>query len=215
MPQFALVLHAIALIAALVWLVPVFTESFGGVQGYLLSLLVYWLGFCLPVIALHVRGRRGPRLFSEKLAWRDWWIPGLLLLQVGVAAFVIFVPNTAMLTTHAAMLAGLVALIHAPLEELAWRGGFYTRFANRPRLGFILGWLLFTLWHVPLGLATNLVMPGGMPALVGGAAVLGLFWNWLVWRTGSVFWVSIAHALTSALSFWLLFDANELFSYQP
>lgn len=208
LPQIALVLHALTLTAALVFIVPELTGTFGGPQGYLLSLCVYWLGFCIPVIAFHVRGRRGPLLFSEKLAWRDWWIPGLLLLQVGIVALLAFVPNTALLTTHAAMLAGLVGIINGPLEEIAWRGGFMTRFANRPRLGFVLGWLLYVAWHLPLLLSHGIVFDGGWLALVGGAAVLGLLWSWIAWRTGSVFWTAIAHALTNVITFWVLFDHN-------
>jgi CAAX amino terminal protease family. len=217
-PQIALVLHALVLIAALVQLVPVLTEALGGPRGYLASLACYWLGFCLPVIVFHVRGRRGPLLFSEKLAWRDWWIPGLLLLQVGVVALVAFVPNTAMLTTHAAMLAGLVALINGPLEEVTWRGAFLTRFAERPRLGFGLNLVLFTAWHAPLALSHGISFDGGWLYLVGGAAALGLLWSWIAWRTGSVFWTSLAHVLTNAITFWVLFDHNGFvaaFGYQP
>lgn len=207
-PQFALVLHALALIAALVWLVPTLTQALGGPQGYLLSLCFYWLAFCLPAIFFHVRNRRGPLLFSEKLAWRDWWIPGLLLLQVGVVGLAAIVPNTSQLTTHAAMLAALVAVINGPLEEIAWRGGFLTRFADRPRLGFMLSWVLFTAWHAPLALSHGIVFDGGWIALVGGAAGLGLLWSWIAWRTGSIFWVGIAHVLTNFMAFWVLFDAN-------
>jgi len=207
-PQIALVLHALLLIAALVWLVPVLTGALGGPRGYLLSLGLYWLGFCLPVSFFHVRGRRGPLLFSERLAWRDWWIPGLLLLQVGAVGLGAVVPHTSLLTTHGAMLAALVALINGTLEEIAWRGGFLTRFADRPRLGFILGWVLFTAWHAPLALSQGIVFDGGWVALVGGAAGLGLLWSAIAWRTGSIFWVSIAHVLTNFLAFWVLFDAN-------
>jgi membrane protease YdiL (CAAX protease family) len=207
-PQIALVLHALALIAALIPTVPALTQALGGPQGYLLSLCLYWLGFCLPVIFLHVRKRRGPLLFSESLPWRDWWIPGLLLLQVGVVGLAAIVPNTSLLTTHAAMLAALVALVNGTLEEVAWRGGFLTRFADRPRLGFVLGWVLFTAWHAPLALSHGIVFDGGWMALVGGAAGLGLLWNWIAWRTGSIFWVGIAHVLTNFMAFWVLFDAN-------
>lgn len=213
--QIALVLHALALIAALTWLVPLLTQTLGGPTGYLLSLCFYWLAFCLPVIVFHVRGRRDPALFSEKLAWRDWWIPGLLLLQVGAVALLAFVPNTALLTTHAAMLGGLVAIINGPLEETAWRGGFMTRFADRPRLGFTLGWLLYTAWHLPLLLSHGIVFDGGWLTLIGGAAALGLLWSWIAWRTGSVFWVSIAHALTNAITFWVLFDHNGFVAPHP
>lgn len=206
--QIALVLHAVVLIVALAAVVPGLTQSLGGPIGYLASLTIYWLGFCLPVIAIHVWRQRGPRLFSEKLAWRDWWVPGLLVLQVGVVGLAAVVPNTSLLTTHGAMLAAVVALINAPLEETAWRGGFMTEFADRPRLGFWFGWLLFTAWHLPLALSQGIVFDGGWLALVGGAAALGLLWSWIAWRTGSVFWVTIAHVLTNALAFWVLFDGN-------
>ena len=206
--QIALTLHAVALIGAMLVIVPALTLQFGGPTGYLLSMAVYWLLFCLPVIALHVWKRHDGRLFSEKLAWRDWFVPGLLLLQVALIGIVAFVPNTALLTTHGALLATMVGVINAPLEEAAWRGGFLTRFAERRRLGFWLSWLLFSAWHAPLMLSHGLVFDGGWMALVGGAAALGLLWSWIAWRTGSVFWTAIAHALTNVLSFWVLFDSN-------
>jgi membrane protease YdiL (CAAX protease family) len=207
--QAALVVHAFLLIGALVVLVPWLTRTLGGPLGYLLSLIIYWLGFCLPVIAMHVWRQRGPLLFSERLAWRDWWVPGLLVLQIGLIGMVAVVPNTSLLTTHGAMLAAAIGLINGSLEETAWRGGFMTRFADRPRLGFWLGWLLFTAWHIPLALSHGIAFDGGWLALVGGAAGLGLLWSWIAWRTGSVFWVTIAHVLTNALTFWVLFDRNS------
>lgn len=206
--QIALVFHAGVLIAALCFVVPTLTQALGGRLGYLLCLVIYWLGFCLPVIAMHVWPQRGPRLFSERLAWRDWWVPLLLLAQVGVIAVAAFFVNTTHLTTHGAMLAAAIALINGPLEETAWRGGFMTRFADRPRLGFWLGWVLFTAWHIPLALSHGVVFDGGWINLVGGAAALGLLWSWIAWRTGSVFWVSIAHVLTNVLTFWVFFDRN-------
>jgi membrane protease YdiL (CAAX protease family) len=205
--QSALVVHALVLIVALALIVPALT-GWNSRLGYLMSLAIYWLGFCLPVIAIHVWKRRDGRLFSEKLAWRDWWIPLLLLAQLGLIGVAAFYNNTTHLTTHGAMLAAAVGLINGPLEETAWRGGFMTRFADRPRLGFWLGWVLFTAWHVPLALSHGLVFDGGWINLVGGAAALGLLWNWVAWRTGSVFWVSIAHVLTNALTFWVFFDRN-------
>ncbi|MHA6689145.1 CPBP family glutamic-type intramembrane protease [Devosia sp. A449] len=206
--QIALVLHAMALIAAMVLIVPALTLQLGGPSGFLLTLVIYWLGFCLPVIFWHAWKRHDGRLFSERLAWRDWFVPGLLLIQVGIVALVAFVPNTALLTTHGAMLATLIGVINGPLEEAAWRGGFLTRFAERRRLGFWLSWVLFNAWHVPLLLSHGLIFDGGALALVGGAAALALLWSWIAWRSGSVFWTAIAHALTNVLTFWVLFDSN-------
>lgn len=207
-PQIALVLHALALIAALTLAVPALTEVLGGRDGYLLSLGLYWLGFCLPVVFFHVRNRRGPLLFTERLAWRDWWVPFLLLLQVGLVCIVVVAPATNILTTRGAMLAAAIAVMNGILEELAWRGGFLSRFAMQPRLGLGLNWILFTAWHAPLLLSHGVVFPGGWMALLGGAAALGLVWSWIAWRTGSIFWVGIAHVLTNFLAFWVLFDRN-------
>jgi membrane protease YdiL (CAAX protease family) len=212
--QIALVLHGLVLSGAMILIVPALTGALGP-SGYLLTLVAYWLGFCLPVIVFHAWGRHDGRLFSERLAWRDWFVPLLLLAQVCLVAILAFIPNTAMLTTQGAMLAALVALINGPLEETAWRGGFMTRFADRPRLGFWLGWILFTAWHGPLLLSAGIVFDGGWMVLVGGAAALGLLWSWIAWRTGSVFWVSIAHVLTNAITFWVLFNRNGFVSPHP
>lgn len=207
-PQVALTLHAVALIAAMVFLVPWLTSSFGGPAGYILTLGIYWLGFCFPVLMFHVEPAYGPALFSEKVAWRDWWIPLLLLLQVTLIAGASFMMDTGNLTTRNFWLACGVAVLNGPLEEAAWRGGFLVRFANRPRLGFWLCWVLFSAWHLPLALSQGIVFEGGWPTLVAGASVLGLLWGWVAWRTGSIFWVAIAHAITNIFAFWVLFDQN-------
>lgn len=208
--QVGLVLHAIALIGAMVVIVPALTEALG-FSGYLLALVIYWLGFCLPVIALHVWHHRDAHLFSERLAWRDWFVPLLLLVQVAVIGIFAFVPNTAMLTTKAALLAAAVAVINGTLEELAWRGGFLTSFSDRRKLGFWLGWGLSTAWQVPLALSRGVQFDAGWMALVASAGLAGLVWNWIAWRTGSVFWTAIAHVLTNALTLWVLVDANTDF----
>jgi membrane protease YdiL (CAAX protease family) len=206
-PQTILVAHALALIAILLWLVPYLTSTYG-TNGYLLSFVFYWLAFCVPVTLIHVLPHRGPRLFSEKLERRDWFVPLLVLAQAALIAVAALAPTTALLTTQGAMLALVFAVINGPLEEIAWRGGFMTRFADKPRLGFWLGWLLFTAWHIPLALSHGVIFDGGGVGLVASAALLGLFWNWLAWRTGSVFWVGLAHALTNLTAFWALFERS-------
>lgn len=215
--QAALVLHALTLIGAMALIVPALADLLGAQLGYLASLAVYWLAFCVPVMLWHVRGQRAPGLFSERLAWRDWFVPVLLLAQVLVLGLVVLMRNSADLTTHGAMLAAAIALVNAPLEEVAWRGGFITRFADRPRLGFWLGWLLFSAWPLSLTLNHGIAHDGGTMALVAVAGVLGLLWSWIAWRTGSIFWVSIAHVLSNILTFWVLFDGNGFVPghYQP
>lgn len=212
--QLLLTLHALALPLVMALIVPTLT-GWNPQLGYLLSLVVYWLIFCIPVIAWHVWNRHDGRLFSERLRWGDWWIVPLLLAQVTTVGIVAFFPNTELLTTHGAMLAGAVALLNGPLEEAAWRGGFMARFSDRPRLGFWLGWVLFSLWHVPLLLSQGIVFDGGAMSLLGGAAGLGLLWSWVAWRTGSVFYTAIAHTLTNVLTFWVLFNSNGFVAPHP
>ncbi|HLV82505.1 MAG TPA: CPBP family glutamic-type intramembrane protease, partial [Devosia sp.] len=67
---------------------------------------------------------------------------------------------------------------------------------------------LFTAWHIPLVLSVGIVFDGGAAALIGGAAALGLMWNWIAWRTGSVFYVGLAHFITNLFTFWVLFARN-------
>ncbi len=205
--QVALTLHAASLIGALFLLVPMLT-AWDARAGYLFSLTFYWLFFCLPVIGWHALAGNDGRLFTEKMPWRDWWIVPLLMAQVVVVALVTFVPNTSMLSSPGMWLALLVACINGPLEEIAWRGGFIGAFRNRPLLGFWLGGILFAAWHLPLALGAGLVFDGGVAGFLVAAALLGLFWNWISWRTGSVFYTSIAHTLTNILVFWVLFDRN-------
>lgn len=207
--QTALVVHAVALIAAMFVLVPWLTTTLGGPAGYILTLGIYWIGFCFPVLILHVDKHHQPQLFSEKVRWRDWWVPLLLLGQVTLIAGATFMPNTPILTTTGVWLALAVAILNGPLEEAAWRGGFLVRFADRPRLGFWLNWGLFSAWHIPLAFSAGIVFQGGWAALVLGASALGLLWSWIAWRTGSIYWVAIAHALTNVFTFWVLFDQNR------
>ncbi len=206
--QIGLLVHAALLVGALFWLVPQLT-GWDARAGYLFSLTFYWLFFCLPVIGWHALPANDGQLFSEKLPWHDWWIIPLLLVQVTLVAALSFAPNTDMLTSGGMWLAILIAAINGPLEEMAWRGGFLGAFRNRPTLGFWLGSGLYTLWHVPLALSLGIEFQGGF---IGGAALLGLFWGWVVWRTGSVFYVSLAHGLTNVFAFWILFDHNGFFA---
>ena len=205
--QIALTLHAALLIGALFFMVPALT-GWHPQYGYLFALTFYWLAFCLPVIGWHALEGNDGRLFSEKLPWRDWWLIPLLLAQVGSVAIINFVPNTSILSQGGMYLALLIAAINGPVEEMAWRGGFLGTFRDRPRLGFWLGWCLFTAWHVPLAMSVGISFDGGALALIGGAAALGLLWSWVAWRTGSVFYVSIAHGLTNIFAFWVLVDRN-------
>ena len=203
-----LVGHAVLLPLAMWLLVPWISASVGGVAGYVVILALYWLVFCLPVIALHSWPHRGTALVATAIARDQRWVPWALAAQVAIVAAVTLSGAWSQLGLPAIGLALLVAVVNGPLEEMAWRGSFLARFADRPRLGLWLGWVLFSLWHLPLVLTRGIVFDGGGATLVGGAAALGLLWSFVAFRTGSVVWTSLAHALTNVFAFSALFAQN-------
>ncbi len=206
-PQLALSFHAALLIGALFFIVPPLTQ-WDTRAGFLFTLGLHWLFFCLHVIGWHaLRGNDG-RLFSERLPWRDWWLLPTLLVQVLLVALLTFVPNTSGLTQGGMYLALLISAINAPLEESAWRGGFLATFRDRPRLGFWLGWALSWFRYVPLALSQGMSFEGSALIFVAGFAVLALFWASVAWRTGSVFYTALASFLSNFCILWVLFDRN-------
>lgn len=207
--QTALVVHALALTAMLFLAVPALTRSLGGPAGWLGSMALYWAFFCIPVIVFHV-GREGLHdLTRIGLEPGQRWVPWLLAAQLALVAIATTSTMEAGLATGAIGLAVALALVNGTLEEAAWRGGFYRAFGERRVLGFVIGLSLFTLWHVPLALAHGIDYgAGGAASLVGGAALLGLVWSIAVWRTGSIFWVSLAHIGTNIFAFSALFSSN-------
>lgn len=205
-PRIFLVLHALAAIALLYSLAPL-AGAQGSVTGMVMLLAAQWGFYCLPAMLLHLRGERRGRLYSEKLAWRDWWIALPLLLQPPLLALILLMPHTGALSSHAASVAALMGVSHGVLAEAGWRGAFICRFAENPRLGFWLSWGLGLLAQASLLAAPGLIplLPG--VELLGGIAVLSLFWTWLAWRTFSIFWSTILHALGMTTLLWLVFSA--------
>jgi membrane protease YdiL (CAAX protease family) len=207
--QTALVLHALALTALMLMAVPWLTRNYGGPAGWFASIVLYWALFCIPVIVIHL-GRAGlSDLMRIRIGPGQGWVLWLLGVQVALVAIGTTLTMEVDLVMGVIGLAILTALINGTLEEAAWRGGFYRVFGDRRALGFGLGLFLFTLWHVPLALAEGIDYgTGGAAALIGGSAFLGLVWSTVMWRTGSVFWVSLAHVATNVFAFAALFSSN-------
>ncbi|WP_164730519.1 CPBP family glutamic-type intramembrane protease [Pelagibacterium montanilacus] len=200
-PQIGFVAAGTALTLVLAVLVPALTPLVPPFVGYAGTMLLYWIGFCVPVFLVLVPPGRRRALFSLSLDARNRWVPLAIGVQVLAVAIGAFVPVLGALTALSLALAGAMALINGVLEEAAWRGTVIEAFANRPIAGFALGWALFTLWHVPLAMAAGTVYPGGPAALVGGAAGLGLFWSLIAWRTRTIGWIALAHIGTNFFAF--------------
>lgn len=193
-----LILSAVALVAGLFLLVPWATQTLGPTRGYVLVAGLYWFGFCLPLGLYFTRGQRR-QLLSLRTGgrrWVPWSVFGLAAILA--LAVVLRPPETMSLTVLA--LALVAGAINGPLEELYWRGAWLAQFGKRLPL-YLLGLGLFVAWHVPLGLAHGISYQGGMAALVGGAAAMGIFWAWLAWKTGAIGWAMLSHALTNMVVF--------------
>lgn len=209
-PRLALILHALLALAALYALGPLVAGHVGGVGFLLVMLAAQALLFGLPAIWLHIDPADRALIFSERLAWRDWWIFILLAIQPPALALALLMPHTALLTSPAASLAALIGILHGPLVEIGWRGAVLSRFGQFPRLGFWLSWTLPLLAQGALWPLPGLAVPIEPAALLAGSALLGLFWTWLAWRSFSVFWGSIAHALSATILLWLVLSANGI-----
>ncbi len=178
-----------------------FALLFGPKGGYLAGFLLYWAFWCLlfPLWALGPRGLREVLRDVRPRLGRPAWL-GLLLLAIPpILGFSTAFPRALSAATGnlglIVPLSALIALVNATLEELLWRGAYVTAFPKSVWLGYLYPALGFALWHLaPLSVRPS-TMPGGAASFIVGAFVLGLYWGWVAWRTGSIRWTVISHML--------------------
>lgn len=202
--QQSLVLAAGLLSVVMLPVVLFLTSVVSPLTGYISTLAIYWVFFCLPVSV--VMGR-GPNYVSVELALTPPWIP-VVALALPIAVFLVAGP-TAWLGADTRVLALAIgcALANAPLEELAWRRAFRANSDGRLRFE-ILGLVLFTLWHVPLSFSRGIDFDYGIVGLVGGAFFLGTVWVFLTRAANSVGWPILSHVLVNLAAFVPFFASN-------
>jgi membrane protease YdiL (CAAX protease family) len=208
--QLSLIAAGIALVAVLLVGVPLVTPSFAPAWGFVLVLAAYWALFCIPVSLIFIAPTDRSRLFSLRVERRELWLLGLLGVQIAGVFFGALWPHLGALSATAIGLGVVVGLLNGTLEELAWRGAYLSTFRDKPLLGFAAGWVLFTLWHIPLSMTAGMVFEGGPLMLIGSSAGLGLLWSAVAFRTGSLAYVVPAHILTNAMAFSVLFASNGI-----
>jgi hypothetical protein len=123
------------------------------------------------------------------------WLPPITTLGV------VFVTAAQHLSAQVLTAVCGVALVNGFTEELFWRGAFTATFPGSFRFAYVYPATLFTAWHVALALVPGVRYEGGAAALIGGAAVMGLGWGWVVWRTGDLRSVTVAHVMTNVFAF--------------
>ena len=137
--------------------------------------------------------------------------------STGVASFAVPEKTFGMdLPLWAVPLFAVFLIIQASLtnslgEEIGWRGYLLPRLES---LGMwrasLLSGFLWGLWHLPMILLTTLYHPDGnrlivIPLFLLGATILGVFFGYLRFRTGSVWPAAIGHSAQNV--FWAVFGA--------
>jgi len=178
------------------------TVQYGFPLGYLLAFSLYWGLWCvaLPVAVLGTRGVlglfRSPQPQTAQLGIAThcalWWPLAAPLVFV----FLPHVTSTSATVIVASVVLGMVIGI---TEEVLWRGVYVTLFADNVWLNTVYPSLSFGLWHLcPLSVAPSR-HPGGGPAFVGYAFVLGLSYAYAARRTRSIAWSTVSHCVHDAL----------------
>lgn len=187
------------LVALTLGVAPMLGSSLPSLRAVTVLLCVYWIG-CWAIVLLDAPLGNRKSLFRPATRGRPWeailaWMPA-----VAVGGFV-FLPMVSSLFPMAVAGAAVAATVNAITEETLWRGAFVMRFPERPQLGLLFPLVPFVSWHLALAQIPIDYGPGGVVALVGGAAGLGLIWGWVVWRTRNLRSVILAHAVTNFFGF--------------
>ncbi len=102
-----------------------------------------------------------------------------------------------------------LALVNGFTEEMYWRKLYADNFYDNFSCGFAIPCILFSFWHVALLAIPGVLYEGGAPALVGGAAVLGVIWGLSYWYNKNVWIISSAHSLVNVVAFTMLASDNN------
>lgn len=175
------------------------TRRYGPERGYQAGFAIYWAS-CW-VLAGSVIGRQ--RLLGL------WRVPAQVLPPPrGLSAAVLVAPPLGGLATQwlsharasgpvAVVVAVAVGTTNAFAEEVFWRGVPVATFPDDPLRGWLWPALGFTAWHlVPLTARPSSIHRRA--SLLAGAALIGLGYGWIAWRTRSLAGVASAHALTDS-----------------
>lgn len=186
---------------------------FGSKRGYFGGFLFYWLFWCvlLPLWVL------GPRRLRDMIRVTGPQASGLthldlLLLAVPpIVGYSLAFPRALAQANKKIVLAsGALALANATAEEVLWRGTYTAIFPNRFVLGYLYPTVGFALSHYAPQTVFPSRYPGGASSFVASAGLFGLLWGRVAFRSGSVGWTVLSHALLdfSGLGARLYFEDN-------
>lgn len=174
--------------------------------SYILTSLVYWCVFCIPLSFYFLGGRKGIKNVYAKHSLPILTINKRILIILAFipcvgTLFAVFIPKITVIPIQVFGIAFLYALINGTVEELFWRGVFVSTFPNNILRGYILPTLLFGLWHIALYILKDMKYQGGFARLIEGAVFMGFLWGFIVYKTKSIKVVTIAHIITNFFAF--------------
>ncbi len=174
--------------------------------AYILTSLVYWCVFCLPLSFYFLGGYGAVRnVYAKPVSQTPAKARRVLNLLAFMPClgtlFAVFIPNIAALPIQALGLALLYAVLNGAIEELFWRGVFIKIFPEDILKGYLLPTIFFGLWHIALYTLKGMRYQDGFAALVGGATLMGALWGWVAYRTKSIRTVTAAHIVANFFAF--------------
>lgn len=206
-PQKTLLVATPLIVLLLIYLFPALTHSLGRSRGMAIALAIYWGAVCFG-FGLTIIGPRNLKCLYTRPKTANALNLALAILPVMLVFFAAFLPITATLTPRILLLATLFAIINGTAEELFWRGAFIRHFSQDARYAVAYSLVLFTTWHIALALIKGANYQGGALALIGGAAIMGLLWGILAWRTKSVYLSTLSHIGVNMMAFPAVLLAN-------
>lgn len=192
----------LVLLASMYVVFGVLVERFGYSLGFSLAMVAYMIGWCLllPTILL---GRRGVLdLFREttpKLGNRPRLTLLLILWPIPFPLLFIFLPRIGEATFSIVLVSVAVGLAIGISEELLWRGTFVRLFPQSLALGYLYPAVWFALWHLAPQSVHEVGFPGAPYSFILYALALGLSYGYYAFRTGSIRWCTVSHAIHDSL----------------
>ncbi|UCC11635.1 MAG: CPBP family intramembrane metalloprotease [candidate division WOR-3 bacterium] len=177
----------------------------GGLRGYILGLVIYWI-ICVSVSVYILYGNRAffdlYRIRSKNLTATGMISVIVTFIPVIATFSVAFLKAYHLITTTIFIVLIIMSALNGFIEELLWRGTYFVVFAEKDtRIAYFMPTFYFALWHVSLFFYRGIRYTGGIAALVGGALIMGAIWAWGVSRQKSLLFCTIAHILTNFFAF--------------
>lgn len=179
------------------------SKLFTKTLGYFLPYGIYLVILLVGIVCFRI-GRSEAKTEIKKHQYEYYFVAFIPVVATFIVAFL---PTIKDLKLGMLLLLLVYSIVNGLLEEMFWRFSFNELFGENILRAYIVPTILFSCWHVALLFAKGVTYSGGAPALVGGAAFMGVLWGFVMFKTKNIKIVIIAHVLTNFFAFsQLLYD---------